>query len=92
MSFSSGKGHKAHAENKVVRKISSQNHDVHSIVISFSPCDCCADKIFERMNVCHPRPCICWVHQHPKSSDGFKHIRALIQHGLMLKFGTQRKC
>ena len=32
VSFSSGKEHKSHAENKAVRKISSENHDVHSIV------------------------------------------------------------
>ena len=95
VSFSSGKGHKSHAENKVVRKISSENHDVHSIVISCwvhqhpksSDGDCCADKIFEWLNIYHPRPIvyICWVHQHPKSSDGFQHIRALIQHGFNVK-------
>ena len=93
VSFSSGKGHKSHAENKVVRKISSDNHDVHSIVISFSPCDCCADKIIERLNVYHPRPIvyICWVHQHPKSSDGFQHIRALIRHGFDVKVWDTKK-
>ena len=47
VSFSSGRSHKSHAENKVVRKISPRNHE-HGIAISFSPCDCCVDKISDK--------------------------------------------
>ena len=34
---------------------------------------------------------ICWVHQHPKLSDGFQHIRALIRHGFDVKVWDTKK-
>ena len=88
VSFSSGRSHKSHAENKVVRKISPRNHE-HGIAISFSPCDCCVDKISDKFGQlsCHSRPVIyiCWVHKYPKSNISCRYIRLLIRRGFNVK-------
>ena len=90
VSFSSGR---SHAENKVVRKISPRNHE-HGIAISFSPCDCCVDKISDKFGQlsCHSRPVIyiCWVHKYPKSNNRCRYIRLLIRRGFNGASGTTR--
>lgn len=86
VSFSSGSSHESHAENKVVHQVSSEDQ-VLGITISFSPCNCCAVKIFKKFHNSDLRPLIyiCWVHEFPRSTIDCRYIRRLIRRGFNLK-------